>query len=99
MRDVVGQSVAEIDVAGLKQEVDRVGADRADRIAVALPRQREPAGRFAARDIGEDLGGARDAPPLLIALKPADILVPEAMRGDLMTLGGERAHQIAMDMR
>jgi hypothetical protein len=61
MRDVVGQSVAEIDVAGLKQEVDRVGADRADRVAVALPRQREPAGRFAARDVGKDLGRARNA--------------------------------------
>jgi len=99
MRDVVGQSVAEIDVAGLKQEVERVGADCADRLTVALPRQREPAGRFAARDVGKDLGRARNAPPLLIALEPADILVPETVCGDLMTLGGERAHQIAMDKR
>src|SRR6202043_3377064 len=76
-----------------------VGADRADRVAVALPRQREPAGRFAAREVGKDLGRASNAPPLLIALEPADILVPEAVCSDLMTLGGERAHQIAMDMR
>ena len=69
MRDVVGQPIAEVGVAGLNQEVDRVGADRADRVAVALPRQREPAGRFAARDVGKDLGRARNAPPLLIAAR------------------------------
>src|SRR5215471_12193832 len=85
MRNVVGQSVAEIDVAGLEQEVDRVGADRADRIAIALPRQRKPAGRFASRDLGENLGRARDAPLLLIAAEPTDILMPEAVCGDLMT--------------
>src|SRR5215472_6029435 len=39
MRDVVGQSVAEIQVPRLEQQIDRVGADRADRVAVALPRQ------------------------------------------------------------
>src|SRR5438045_2136835 len=99
MRDVVGQSVAKIDVPGLKQEFDRVRADRANRIAVELPREREPAGRYAARDIAKNLGRARDAPPLLIALEPADILVPETVCGDFMTLGAERAHQIAMDMR
>jgi hypothetical protein len=88
MRDVVGQPIAEVGVAGLNQEVDRVRADRANRIPVVLPRQREPAGRCAARDVGEDLGRARDALPRLITLKPADILVPEAVCGDFMTLGG-----------
>src|SRR5271166_2202672 len=39
MRNVVGQSVAEIQVPRLEQQIDRVGADRADRVAVALPRQ------------------------------------------------------------
>jgi hypothetical protein len=36
---VVGQSVAEIQVPRFEQQIDRVGADRADRVAVALPRQ------------------------------------------------------------
>src|SRR5262249_18704249 len=81
------------------QEIDRVGADRADRVAVALPRQGEPADRIAARNLGEDLGGASNALPLLVALEPADILVPEPVRGDLVTLTDQRADEIAMDMR
>src|SRR5262249_46037068 len=39
MRNIVGQSVAEIQVPRLDQQIDRVGADRANRAAVALPRQ------------------------------------------------------------
>jgi hypothetical protein len=66
---------------------------------VALARQREPAGRFAASDVGENFCCPRDALPLLIALQPTDILVPEAVRGDLMTLGGKQTYQIAMNMR
>src|SRR5439155_26800163 len=31
-------------------------------------------------------------------LEPADIFVPETVCGELMSLGAERAHQIAMDM-
>ena len=96
LKDVTDEST-QIDglstlITGLKQQVDRVGADGAVRVALTLPRQREPPGRFAAHDVGEDLSRARDAPPLLIAVEPVDILVPEAVCRDLMIFGSERAH-------
>jgi hypothetical protein len=76
MRDMIGESVAKVDVAGLKQEVDRVGADRANCIAVALPRERKPAGLTLGRRLSG--GGPAitpfDAAPKALTSQPLILL-------------------------
>src|SRR5262245_54592378 len=84
VRDVVGEAVTHVSVAGLEQQLHSVGTYGATCKRVRLSGQREPTSWLTSGDRGQDFCGGVEASLFLLAPEHAHIFVPETVGRDLV---------------